>query len=209
VTGDVSVSVAAGVTVAACMAGFVFLVVLDVLVSREDVLDMVYNYRDWLVCCDGDSESGSVEGSRWRCPRCGKGMHVGVKDEHLDSHRDDGRGVTGGTKTGGRRDSGVSRGDLVDEYDPEWLDNDTGDDEIDVQLPNGGDTDVSRERLRKKWRPVLNELRTNGEVVIRDEQHVGSLRGKDAVRRFARDVKRVDVGMDVGVDVAGNRIFKR
>lgn len=97
--------------------------------------------------------------------------------------------------------------DLVDDYDADWLRDET-DDSIELQEASGGH-ELRSKKLQKRWQPVIKALRQRGEFVITRQTHVGKLRGGHIKQRFLSDLKRMDIELDVEVKGKGYPIKVR
>lgn len=140
-----------------------------------------------------------------RCSECGRLMEEKDLEEHAAAQHQE----TEETRTISA-DTFVSRGDLVDDYHPDWLQEDDERDDIldQLQEPTGGQQ-LDPEQLESRWEKIIRILRERGEIEVQDSQHVGSLRGKDVVRAFSRDVKRMDLPFAVETDVSKGIIRRR
>jgi len=85
--------------------------------------------------------------------------------------------------------------DLVDEYDADWLRDETGE-SIELQEPSGGHQ-LRSKKLRKRWQPVIKQLREQGKVKVSKSDHLGKVRGNDIVQHFERDIKRMDLELQI------------
>jgi len=85
--------------------------------------------------------------------------------------------------------------DLVDDYDADWLTDET-DDSIELQEASGGHQ-LRSKKLEKRWQAVLRQLREKGKVRVSKSDHVGKVRGNDIVQHFERDIKRMDVEFEI------------
>ena len=150
-----------------------------------------------------DSEEDEVDWMvREPCPACGSMMFLRDIPQHwVMSH---GRDVASYKNevmdksdfvTHTQRDNRVRLRDLVDEYDADWLTDET-DDSIELQEPSGGH-ELRSKKLRKRWQPILKELRASGKVKVSKSDHVGKVRGNDIVQHFERDVKRMDLELSI------------
>lgn len=140
------------------------------------------------------------------CPRCQKQMYLRDVPEHwvmshgqdVESYKnevlDKSASVTH-TKSG----NDVRLRDLVDEYDADWL-RDESDDGLELQDASGGH-ELRAKKLRKRWQNIISRLRSKGFVKIKESDHVGSLRGNDIVTHFKRDFKRMDLGFEIEIEL--------
>ena len=138
----------------------------------------------------------------WQCPECSKWMHEGVKETHQQSHREKScyQGTEKSVESSGSS-SEVRIRDLIDDYNLDRPEKKGCEEKsFEIQEPTGGSS-VKKGRLREKWRPFLEELRESGEVVVTRHQHHGGLRGAHIVRKMRRDLKRLDVEMNLEFDV--------
>jgi len=92
--------------------------------------------------------------------------------------------------------------DYVEDYEIGW---DQEEDEgLELQEATGGkDKSVEKARIRKRWKPYIQELRKKGRVHIGPrEKPLGKKgpRGSDAAQKMASAIRRLDVDFDVSVD---------
>lgn len=135
----------------------------------------------------------------FQCSECGKVMHIGVKEDHLESHEPENEDDITET-TSVPSSNKVKLSDYVDDYEIDWEENEKEESGIEIQEATGG-RKLKKKQLRKKWKPYLKELRQTGEVVISRHQHHGGLRGAHIVQRMKKDLKRVDHNMDLEYDI--------
>lgn len=155
----------------------------------------------------------------WQCPECEKWMHQGVKESHQDSHREEIDEDTEDANTKSNYETETqsqSRGDLVDDYNPDWL-KDEEESGIEIQEATGGQNQVVKQkRYRKKWRQVLDELEENGKYVIRGHDYPVARgdrkrgpRGNEAAAAFKSDFKRMDLEYSIEVSIHGHKAVIR
>lgn len=154
-----------------------------------------------------DEDTSRFGEKEWQCPECGKVMHEGVKEPHQESHEPeiDERVEDANSKTHFESDS---RGDLVDDYDPDWLEDEEKESGIEIQEATGK-SNVKKKQLREKWSPFIEELQESGKVVVTRHQHHGGLRGAHIVQRMKRDFKRLDLEMEVEFDIGESKSVVR
>jgi len=100
----------------------------------------------------------------------------------------------------------VSKAELLDgDYEIHWDDDDSGEEGLELQDPDGGiDPKVRERKLRARWQPIIQQLRERGRVVIGQDSHLGQLRGGNIVESFKRDIKRMSLDFDVDIDYRGH-----
>lgn len=135
----------------------------------------------------------------FQCPDCGKVMHIGVKNQHLKSHEEKTEKKSDTSSTTSSENK-VKKSDLLNDYEIDWERKEEEESGIEIQEATGK-SKIKKDKIRKKWRPFLQELRQTGEVVITRHQHHGGLRGAHIVQRMKRDLKRVDHEMDLEYDI--------
>ena len=135
----------------------------------------------------------------FQCPECGKVMHIGVKEDHLESHEPEKEeDITETTSV--PSSNKVKLSDYVDDYEIDWEEKEKEESGIEIQEATGGQK-LKKKQLRKKWQPFLKELRCSGKVEVSRHQHHGGLRGAHIVQRLKKDLKRVDHNMDLEYDI--------
>lgn len=149
----------------------------------------------------------------FKCPECGKTMHTGVKNSHLESHNTQPRE----NKTANTRSSyeykEVSRSDLIDSYKIKEREKKEEQKKIEIQEPTGGQNQkLKQKRYRKKWRKVLRKLEEEGEYVIGSHDYPVSRKGKgsgprgsEAAAAFKSDFKRMGFEYSVEVEFYGGK----
>lgn len=137
----------------------------------------------------------------WQCPECSKWMHEGVKEDHQESHEDNESEDKSVSRTAiHETENKVSKADLLDgDYEIDWETEDE-DDGIEIQEVNDN-TGLKEKKLRKRWNPVIRELRETGEVTFRQQDHYRAWRGKNIAQEFRKAVKRIDLEMELEFDV--------
>jgi len=126
-------------------------------------------------------------------------MHIGVKNQHLRSHEE---------KTEKKSDTSstifsenkVRKSELLDDYEIDRERKEEEESGIEIQEATGK-SKIKKDKIRKKWRPFLQELRQTGEVVVTRHQHHGGLRGAHIVQRMKSDLKRLDLKMELEFDI--------
>lgn len=142
------------------------------------------------------------EGEAIFCDVCGQGPMD--QKSHLRDHKEAQHSESDTAREVSRQDYEVSRSDLVDDYEADWLEDDE-DDGIELAEPTGGvDQELRQKKLRKKWQPLLIQLRKDGKAVLRQDAHLGSLRGGNITEEFKRDVKRMDLDFEVKIEYRGH-----
>ncbi len=136
-----------------------------------------------------EERDGPFNGEGWTCPFCGKTMHRGCMDEHLRSHRDSEEGSE--VQEARKVPRSSVRGELVDDYEAEWLEEED-EDGVDLQEPSGGRDSLRSRHLDVVFNRIEEVLDERGVFVVRRSTHVGSLRGGDVLDVFRRAVKRQD-----------------
>ena len=69
-----------------------------------------------------------------------------------------------------------------------------------IEIPEIKERDLTREKLLAKWKPLLQELESKGEVVIDGNTHYGSLRGYDIVLKAKKELKMLGYKIKVEGD---------
>jgi len=173
-----------------------------------EVVDRIWTrFQDWLGKKAGYTKCPDLD-DRVRCPDPGCSKRMLYRDvfEHffathifpeypyqVDRKPEE---TTGNMSSGD--DFSVS--DYVDDYEID-RDQEEGQ-EIELQEPTGGHT-AKRDRLRKRWKPYLRELKSEGQVRIGPrEKPLGKHgpRGSDAARKLKSAIKRLDVSFQVRVE---------
>lgn len=135
----------------------------------------------------------------WQCPKCSKWMHEGVKEDHQKSHEEDkSEDISENRSALHETENKVSISDYVDDYEIDWIEEE--EEEIEIQEVNDN-RGLKKEKLRKRWQPVIDELKRSGEVTFEREDHYRAWRGKNIAQEFRKAVKRIDLEMELEFDV--------
>lgn len=136
------------------------------------------------------------------CPSCGDVMFLRDIPQHwVMSHGQDVDKYksevmdTSDSVTHTNAEDKVRMRDLVDEYDADWLTEET-DDSIELQEASGGHK-LRSKKLCKRWQPVIKQLKERGKVKVSKSDHFGKVRGNRVVDEFERDIKRMDLEMEI------------
>jgi len=146
-----------------------------------------------------DEEHPRFGNKGWQCPECQKWMHQGVKEDHEASHEPDPEEEIEDANTRSTFET-ESRGDLVDDYNAEWLEEKDEENKIEIQEVDDNQG-LKEEQLRKRWEGVIKQLREKGEFVVTKNDYHGTARGADIVRDMKQDFKRLDLDMELEFDV--------
>lgn len=60
-----------------------------------------------------------------------------------------------------------------------------------IEIPEIEKRDLSKEKIKSKWLPLIQKLEREGEITIDGNFHFGSLRGYDIALRLKKDLKRL------------------
>jgi len=133
-------------------------------------------------------------------------MHIGVKDEHLKSHEEKTKKKSDTSSTIFSENK-VRKSDLLDDYEIDWEEEE---EESGIEIQEAtGKSKIKKDKIRRKWRPFLQELRQTGEVVVTRHQHHGGLRGAHIVQRMKSDLKRLDLEMELEFDIGESKSVVR
>lgn len=153
-----------------------------------------------------DEDTSRFGEKEFQCPECRKVMHIGVKEDHLESHEETEEDIT--EKNTVSSSNKVHLSDYVDDYEIDWERKEEEEPGIDIQEATGG-TKLKKKQLREKWKPYIKQLRQTGEVRISSNQHHGGLRGAHIVQRMKSDFKRLDLEMSLEFDIGESQSYVR
>ena len=60
-----------------------------------------------------------------------------------------------------------------------------------IEIPEIEERDLSEEKIKSKWLPLIQKLEREGELTIDGNFHFGSLRGYDIALKLKKDLKRL------------------
>lgn len=148
---------------------------------------------------ESDEEPSRFGEKEFQCPVCGKVMHEGCKDDHLESHKPDQKEEDSENQNSIRNsETKVRKRDLLDDYELERNEEKESGIEIQEVDDNRG---LKQEQLRKKWNPIIEELKRRGKVEFTKNDYYGTARGAAIVRDFKKATKRMEIEMQLEYDV--------
>lgn len=140
------------------------------------------------------SEEESDEDDRIYCSFCGQGPMARVEDkleheeaQHIDS--EDEESTEESNQTTVTTEPRSVRGELVDDYEIDWVDEDE-DDGIEIQEASGSSNSTKFEHLKIYYREIVSELENSGRMTIKKNTHIGKARGFNLKRNFVKAVRR-------------------
>lgn len=75
-----------------------------------------------------------------------------------------------------------------------------------IELPKVEERDLSEEKIKSKWLPLIEKLEREGEIEIDSNFHYGSLRGYDIALKLKKDLKRLGYNIHLKGDEKRCRI---
>ena len=140
---------------------------------------------------DKDEENPyGFHGKGFRCPHCGKTLHINCKEEHLDSCLS--RGETSDTSDSsertGRREHEVDMAELLDgDYK---LHRERVGEKDDKEAHNRPSSKQTSNFTSPVYNRVTSIIRRRGSCKIRKTNHIGKYRGGHIKQKFKHDVRR-------------------
>lgn len=159
---------------------------------RTRLEKLLQRFNNWIGGADReeDDEVQPFGGKGWTCPRCGKVMHEGCREDHEESHEEEEAKHEEG-RTSVSTSEGSVRGELVDDYDADWLEDEEENDLV-IQEASGGQGTGRSEHLTRLYHRIEEILDEEGEVRVTQSTHIGSIRGGDIMDRARKAVRRQD-----------------
>lgn len=134
--------------------------------------------------------SGNRQGVRRRfatCDTCGRVMEAKDLPEHVSAQHTPERDTSEYRRP--HPDQGSVRGELIEDYNPDWLEDESDEgEEVVLQEATGGEDPMRG--YRPVYERVTRAIKERGRLNVTSETHVGQVRGGHVVRVFREAVRR-------------------